>query len=67
MTISSKPESSGFGVRVDGRDAGISFAKYADAEGAANRLFADGYRHIEIFDRPSGRVIEQVGPSRATA
>jgi len=63
----SKPESIGFGIRVDGRDAGITFPTISDAEGGASQLIAHGYAQITIFDRVSGRVINHVSPNPKTA
>ena len=57
----------GFGIRVDGRDVGISFPSIPDAEGGADRLFAHGYTKIEIFERVSGGTIKHVSPSPAAA
>lgn len=53
------PGETGCGLRVDGRDIGISFGGIPDAEGAASQLVAHGYRQIEIFDRASGRIISE--------
>jgi len=53
------PGETGCGLRVDGRDIGISFGGVPDAEGAASQLVAHGYRQIEIFDRASGRIISE--------
>jgi len=59
--------SMGFGIRVDGRDVGISFPSIPDAEVGADRLFAHGYTKIEIFDRVSGGIVKHVSPSPAAA
>jgi len=67
VTTPSILESTRFGIRVDGRDVGITFSSAPDAEGGADRLFAHGYKKIEIFDRASGSVIKHVSPSPAAA
>jgi hypothetical protein len=67
MTLKQVPIMSGFGVRVDGRDTGISFPRVADARGGTHRLLAHGYQRVEIFDRESGRVIEHVIPHPTAA
>ena len=67
MATPSKQESARLGIRVDGRDVGITFSSAPDAEGGAGQLFAHGYQKIEIFDRASGSVIKHVSPSPAAA
>lgn len=57
----------GFGVCVDGRDTGISFPSVAEAQGGAHRLFAHGYRRVDIFDRVTGNVVEHVVPDPSVA
>ena len=41
----------GFGIRVNGHDAGITFPTLHDAEEGTDRLFAHGYKQVEIFRR----------------
>lgn len=41
----------GFGIRVGGHDTGITYPTVHDAEEGADRLFAHGYKQIEIFRR----------------
>jgi hypothetical protein len=67
MPLAPRPEGIGFGIRVDGRDAGITFPTMRDAEGGADELLAHGYTQITIFDRVSGRVINHVSPNPKTA
>jgi hypothetical protein len=67
MALASRPEGIGFGIRVDGRDTGITFPTISDAEGGAHQLLAHGYKEITIFDRVSGRAINHVSPSPKTA
>lgn len=67
VALASRPEGIGFGIRVEGRDTGITFPTLADAEGGANQLLAHGYAQIAIFDRVSGRVIDHVSPNPKTA
>jgi|HubBroStandDraft_6_1064221.scaffolds.fasta_scaffold414996_2 hypothetical protein len=67
MAAAPRPEGIGFGIRVDGRDAGITFPTISDAEGGATQLLAHGYTQITIFDRVSGRVIDHVSPNPKTA
>lgn len=67
MAPLARPLAVGFGIRVDGRDAGISFSSVADAEGGAQRLSAQGYKHVDIFERMSGRIVEYVSPRPADA
>jgi hypothetical protein len=55
------------GIRVDGRDVGISLESVCDAESAAAKLCAHGFGRIEIFDRASGRILRYVAPSPANA
>jgi hypothetical protein len=51
------PVNTGFGIRVGGRDTGISFPNAADAVGGALRLLARGHRSVEVFDRVSGSIV----------
>jgi hypothetical protein len=67
MAPLARPLAVGFGIRVDGRDAGISFSTVADAEGGAHRLSAQGYKQVDIFERLSGRVVEYVSPRPSEA
>ena len=41
----------GFGIRVGGHDTGITYPTLRDAEDGADRLFAHGYKQVEIFRR----------------
>ncbi len=67
MQPAPRPEGIGYGIRVDGRDPGITFPTIEDAEGGAGALIAQGYAQITIFDRVSGRVIDFVSPNPKTA
>ena len=49
-----------YGIRVEGRDAGIIFPTVAEALGGAHRLIEHGYLRIEIFERASGSLITRV-------
>ena len=46
----------GFGIRVSGHDTGITFPTLRDAEDGADRLFAHGYKQVEIFRRMTEQV-----------
>lgn len=48
-----------FGIRVDGLDTGIRFPTLSDADGSAKALLAQGHRQVVIFDRRTGKQIEQ--------
>lgn len=68
MALSPSPLNvTGFGIRVDDRDTGISFPSISDAKGGAGRLFAHGYKRVEIFDRVSGSIVEHVIPNPTAA
>ena len=67
MALTPRPVNTGFGIRVDGRDTGISFPRVAEAEGGARQLFAHGYKRVEIFDRVSGNIVAHVIPNPTTA
>ena len=41
----------GFGIRINGQDAGITYPTLHDAEDGADHLFARGYKQVEIFRR----------------
>ncbi len=57
------PTVQNYGIHVDGRDTGITFATTTDAAAGALHLANSGFLHISIFDRTSGRVVEHVRPS----
>ena len=49
-----------YGIRVEGRDAGINFPTVTEALGGAHRLIEHGYLRIEIFERTSGNLVTRV-------
>jgi hypothetical protein len=52
------------GVKADGSDVGVTFLTVFDAETNAKILLSRGCRHVEIFDRKTGKpVIEPRGKS----
>jgi hypothetical protein len=67
MSIKPTLVNTGFGIRVDGRDTGISFPNLGEAQGGAIRLCAHGYLSVEIFDRASGTIVQHVIPNPTAA
>ncbi len=68
--VTSRPVTSllvGFGLRIEGRDLGMSFATMLDAKESATKLACEGYGKIAIFERLSGRVVEHVSPNPSEA
>lgn len=56
-----------FGIRIDGRDLGISFRSLADARVDGRLLSARGYRNVLIFDRVSCEIVDACDVQRLRA
>ena len=56
-----------FGIRVEGRDAGIVFKTVAEAVSGARLLVEYGYLRVEVFERTSGVVLTRLGVSDRSA
>lgn len=61
-----KTGAAGFGIRVDGRDVGMTFATPSDAHDSAARLASPRFKSVIVFDRRSGTAIAQASTPRAT-
>ena len=64
MTLRAETQGA-FGIRVEGRDAGIIFSTVAEAVGGGRQLIGHGYIRVEIFERTSGAVIWRLSASDA--
>lgn len=62
----SKTGAAGFGIRVNGRDVGMTFATAAEAHDSAVRLRSHRFKSVIVFDRRSGLAIAHAGAPRAT-
>ena len=60
----SKTGAAGFGIRVDGRDVGMTFATPAEAHDSAARLPSQRFKSIIVFDRRSGTAIARSSAPR---
>ncbi|HEY3916311.1 MAG TPA: hypothetical protein VGL83_00885 [Stellaceae bacterium] len=61
---SSKAGPTGFGIRVEGRDVGMTFATASDAHDSAARLAQPAFKSVIVFDRLSGKAVERRAPPR---
>lgn len=60
MTVLGQAEGA-FGIRAEGRDAGIIFKTVAEAVSGARLLVEYGYLRVEVFERTSGAVLTRLG------
>lgn len=60
-----EPDAS-FGIRVNGRDPGVSFSTVTEALSNAS-LLAQRHGSVEIYDRRTGRIVQHVIPNPAQA
>ena len=65
MTLPPKPTNTVFGIRADGKVMAPGFTSAAEAEAAAQGLFEQGYRRVEIVDRVSGNVVKRLSKGNA--
>lgn len=63
----SKTGAVGFGIRVNGRDVGMTFATPAEAHESAARLRSHRFKSVIVFDRRSGMAIARATASRTAA
>ena len=69
MTSQRDSFAAGFGIRADGHDPGIIFSELSEAQHGARALTACGFKHVVIFDRVTGSVVEKgrAGPATDAA